>query len=247
MQNLRYPDLREPYAGALREAVQFTLAQTQPAGIIAAGSILRGKPDATSDIDLYVVHQQPWRQRVQKWFNGVPCEIFINPPAAIESYFDEELAAARPITAHMLATGFVVLNADPIIDVLILRARNLLAQPPRSNNLQLMMARYTAATQFEDALDVAGRDIAAAGMILCKAVSSAIAYCFVVHNQMIPREKDLLAELAVIDPKAAAAAQQCFSSGQWQERVASAGVVMDRIIGARGFFEWESAREFISH
>lgn len=243
MTSLNFPNLREPYAPALREAVQFVLSQTQPAGIIAAGSILRGKPDASSDIDLYVIHQQPWRQRLQKWFNGVPCEIFINPPAMVENYFDEEQACARPITAHMFATGFVVLNADPIIDVLILRAKNLLAQPPRSNNLQLMMARYTAATQFEDALDVAGRDIATANMILTKAVTSALAYFFLARNRMIPRDKDLLGELAVLDPKTAAVAQQFFSSAQWQERVASAGVVMDRIIGARGFFEWESARE----
>ena len=245
MPTLNFPDLKEPYAGALREAVQFVLSQVMPAGIIAAGSILRGKPDATSDLDIYVVHQQPWRQRVQKWFNAVPCEIFINPPAMIERYFDAEQADARPMTAHMFASGFVVLNADPIIDVLILRAKNLLAQPPRSNNLQLMMARYTAATQFEDAMDVAGRDIAAANMILGKAIASALAYFFVARNRMIPRDKDLLAELAALDLKTAAAAQQFFSSAQWQERVASAGVVMDRIIGARGFFEWESAREGI--
>ena len=246
MQDLRYPDLREPYAGALREAVQFVLSQTQPAGIIAAGSILRGRPDATSDIDLYVVHPQQWRQRVQKWFNGVPCEIFINPPAAIESYFDEEQAGARPITAHMLATGFVMLNADPIVDVLILRAKHLLGQPPRSNNLRLMMARYTAATQFEDAMDIAGRDIAAANMILCKAVSATLEYFFLARNRMIPRDKDMLTELAALEPKTAAVAQQFFSSGQWEERVVTAGMLLDRIIGARGFFEWESAREVMT-
>jgi hypothetical protein len=246
MQDLRYPDLREPYATALREAVQFVLSQTQSAGLIAAGSILRGRPDKSSDIDLYVIHLQPWRQRLQKWFNGVPCEIFINPPAAIESYFDEEQAGAQPITAHMLSTGFVMLDADPIVDLLIQRARNKLAQPPLSTNLRLMMARYTAATQFEDAMDVAGRDISTANMILCKAVSSALEYFFLARNRMIPRDKDLLAELAGVEPKTAAVAQQFFSSGQWEERVATAGMLMDRIIGARGFFEWESAREMLT-
>ncbi len=243
MQTLRFPELREPYAAALREAVQFVLSRVTPAGIIAAGSIIRGRPDASSDIDLYVIHQQPWRQRVQKWFNGVPCEIFMNPPAMIEDYFDEEQASGRPITAHMLATGFVMLNDDPIVDLLIMRASNLLAQPPRSNNNRLMMARYTTATQYEDAMDVAGRDIATANMLLCKSVTSALEYFFLVRNRNIPREKDLLAELAALEPKTAAAAQQFFSSGQWEERVAAAGLIADRIIGARGFFEWESPRE----
>jgi hypothetical protein len=245
MQEIRYPDLKEPFATALREAVQFVLSQVAPAGLIAAGSILRGKPDKSSDLDIYVIHQGDWRQRMQKWFNGVPCEIFINPPAAIESYFDEEQAGARPMTAHMLGTGFVLLNADPIVDLLIQRARNKLAQPPLSNNLRLMMARYNAAMQFEDAMDVAGRDISTANMILCKSVSSALEYFFLARSRMMPRDKDLLAELAAIEPKTAAMAQQFFSSGQWEERVATAGMLMDRIIGARGFFEWESARETV--
>ncbi len=245
MQEIRYPDLKEPFATALREAVQFVLSQVAPAGLIAAGSILRGKPDKSSDLDIYVIHQGDWRQRMQKWFNGVPCEIFINPPAAIESYFDEEQAGARPMTAHMLGTGFVLLNADPIVDLLIQRARNKLAQPPLSNNLRLMMARYNAAMQFEDAMDVAGRDISTANMILCKSVSSALEYFFLARSRMMPRDKDLLAELAAIEPKTAAMAQQFFSSGQWEERVATAGMLMDRIIGARGFFEWESTRETV--
>jgi hypothetical protein len=245
MQEMRYPDLKEPYATALREAVQFVLSQVAPAGIIVAGSILRGKPDKSSDLDIYVIHQGNWRQRVQKWYAGVPCELFINPPAAIESYFDEEQAAARPITAHMLSTGFVMLNADPVVDLLIQRARNKLAQPPRSNNFQLMMSRYTAATQFEDAMDVAGRDISTANMILCKSVRSALEYFFLARNRLIPRDKDLIAELAALEPKTAAIAQQFFSSGQWEERVTTAGMLLDRIIGARGFFEWESAREML--
>ena len=69
---------------------------------------------------------------------------------------------------------------------------------------------------------------------------------FLVRNRMIPRQKDILAELAALDPKTGAAAQQFFSSGQWEERVATASLVVDRIIGARGFFEWEGAREQVT-
>ena len=55
-----------------------------------------------------MIHRGSFRQRVQKFFSGVPAEIFVNPPSGIEKYFTEEHAVRRPLTAHMLATGFVV-------------------------------------------------------------------------------------------------------------------------------------------
>ncbi len=70
-------------------------------GIIVAGTHISGNPDPTSDLDIYVIHAHPQRQRIQKRFKGVPAEIFVNPPAAIRRYFAEEVR--RPSTAHMLA------------------------------------------------------------------------------------------------------------------------------------------------
>ncbi len=70
--------LAEPYALALQQALAFCHERTDPFGIVASGSIVRGTGDANSDLDIYVLHAHPWRQRVQRCFNGVPCEIFIN-------------------------------------------------------------------------------------------------------------------------------------------------------------------------
>ena len=64
---------------ALRDAVSFVLGSFKAVGIIASGTIVRGNPDATSDIDLWVIHLEPNRQRIQKFFNSVPVEIFVNP------------------------------------------------------------------------------------------------------------------------------------------------------------------------
>lgn len=82
-----WPDLSEPYSLALQQAVEFIAARFDPLGIIACGSILRGMPDPSSDLDMYVIHHRPLRQRIQKTFNSVPSEIFVNPPAEIERYF----------------------------------------------------------------------------------------------------------------------------------------------------------------
>jgi predicted nucleotidyltransferase len=109
----RWPALSEPYASALREAVEWVSGRFDVVGIIAAGSIVRGRPDASSDLDLYVIHLPLVRQRIQRFFSGVPAEIFVNPPQAIRRYFAAEHREARPITAHMLGTGATVLVRDP--------------------------------------------------------------------------------------------------------------------------------------
>src|SRR5690554_91324 len=111
--SLQWPDLDKPYNQALREAVAFILGRFEVWGIIASGSIVDGRGDPGSDLEIYVVHAQPLRQRVQRWFNGVRAEIFVNPPAAIRRYFEEE--RDRPSTAAMLATGKIVLDRHPVV------------------------------------------------------------------------------------------------------------------------------------
>ena len=72
----RWPELPARYAEALRGAVRFILerfADTQ--GIIVSGTILRGNPAPSSDLDIYVIRQKSQRQRIQKFFRQVcpPC------------------------------------------------------------------------------------------------------------------------------------------------------------------------------
>ena len=102
--------LTDPYDIALREAVEFTFHASKCPGIFACGSVIRGERDALSDIDLYVVNADPFRQRFQRRFDGIPAEIFVNPAHQIRAYFADEHAAGRPCTAHMLSTGHVVLS-----------------------------------------------------------------------------------------------------------------------------------------
>ena len=82
-----WPDLPERFDMALRELVSFVLARFNVAGIVAAGSIVRGTPDPTSDFDIYVVNREPIKQRLQRFSRGVPTEIFVNPPSTIRGYF----------------------------------------------------------------------------------------------------------------------------------------------------------------
>ncbi len=241
----QWPNLPEPYNRALREAVAYILTRFEPVGLIAAGSILRGTPDATSDLDIYVIHLAPFRQRVQKYFCGVPAEIFVNPPAAIEKYFESEQAASRPLTAHMLATGHVLLAADPVVDQLCTRAAALLTQTPPVTVAQFTFSRYMSATLYEDATDMVQRDPATANMLLSQAVVAMLQYFFLARRSFLPRSKGLFEHMTAVDPALAQAGRDFFLAGSLDERLEWAAQIADRTIGTRGFFEWESAPEAV--
>lgn len=238
-----WPPLGPPYDQALQAAVRFILAHFEVSGILVSGTILRGNPGLTSDLDLCVVHTRPQRQRLQRFFNGVPAEIFVNPLARIEAYMHEEKTEGRPITAHMWATGFVILDRDPAISGLRQRARAYLAMKPDYPASHLAASRYLAATLYEDARDIAGSDPANAALILAESVHKMLHYCFYCLNEYVPREKDLLGALAKVDPSLAGLARQFYSDPPFERRLALAAEIASRTIATQGFFEWESPLE----
>jgi predicted nucleotidyltransferase len=193
----KWPTLPERYSSALKAAVAFILKEyPKTIGIIATGTIIRGTPDPSSDLDLYVIHEDDYRQRVQAFFNSVPAEIFINAPEVIEKYLQEETDEGTPITAHMLGTGVLVAAADPIVKILVQKAKvELLKQSPLPKNL--IWRRYELATLFEDATDLSHKDVATSRMILSLVVERMLLYYFTKEGKAQPRLKDLLKELRV--------------------------------------------------
>lgn len=239
-----YPALAEPYDSALREAVRYSLERYDDViGIVAAGSILRGQGHAASDLDLYVIRTRPQRQRVQRWFHGVPAEIFVNPPQQVERYFASEFRASRPVTAHMLARGEVVLALDPVVERLRTQAEDELQRAPVPSDADLCGERYLAALELEDALDILDEDPAGGTMILGGAVHKMLRYAFRRAGRPLPRDKDLLPALETLDVALADRARRFYLAREAGERRALAEQIADRTLGVRGFFEWESDPE----
>ncbi len=244
--NCSWPDMQEPYLGALKAATTHVLS-TFPttAGVIAAGTIVRGVANRLSDIDLYVIHHACFRQRIQKYFNDVPFEIFVNPPDMVRKYFKEEIVSGRLITAHMLATGFVILQADSAVSDLRQEAETIL-HSDREKPGDLTFPRYITASILEDALDVSDSDPATARFILNHAVEQMVWHVFNKAGRFLPRMKDVLKELKVLDEELGQLADKYYSEGSLHEQLDLAGQLADRIIEARGFFEWESDPEELS-
>lgn len=252
-----WPPLPAPYAAALRGAVAATLARFDPAdggtgavlGVVATGTVVRAAlgagppPHAASDLDVYVIHGAPFRQRVQAWHAGVPCETFVNPPWAVRRYFADEHAEARPVTAHMLASGHVVLARGPVLAELRAEAAAWLARPNVPAPAEVTALRYASATLLEDATDLldAAPPATAAGLLLLgRAVDAMLELRCRTAYGTVPRGKDLLARAADADPALGAAARVVFSAAPLAERRAAAERCADLALGARGFFAWDS-------
>jgi len=243
MEPVKDQHLEEPCASALRECVTWVRERYDVLGLIAAGTIIAGDPDPASDLDIYVIHSAPTRQRIQRLFNGLPCEIFVNPPGMIRKYFQWEYDERRPSTAHMVATGRVIVDADPIVGELVAEAREWLEKKPNVTAKLLNDLKYGAATLLEDAVDLERRDPAAAAWTYARTVEAILDYVFSRKGVFIPRPKELFRRAKELDEDIGTLAARVVTVSDSDRRREAAFALADRTIGVYGFYEWESEPE----
>jgi hypothetical protein len=240
MPDLNFPPLAEPYLTALEEATNYILERFQLVlGIIVAGSILRGQGDERSDLDTFVIFEGDYRQRVQKLFNGVRFEIFANPPRRVPLYFAEEQNDGEPSTAHMIATGHILLNRSPLIETIRQQAQEMLQNPPNYSASFLTMQRYFAADAFENALDLRQRDPAMGLTLIGASLPAMLKYHFQKQGKFVPRHKELLETVRQDMPELAILVES-FWQAEGDTRFEIACQIADLTLGTQGFFEWET-------
>ena len=234
--------LEDRHRSALEQALAWLPEVITPVGILVSGSILRGNPHPASDLDIVVLHDAPWRRRVQRWFNGTPVEVFFNSEAWLRHSLKKETAQGRPVMAHMLATGATLLDTEDRLSALRKEALTVLERGPGFSPDALLRDRYAAATQVEDALDFRDEDTADARQVRALAVAALVRHAFLKRNQFLPRPKERLQVLAQSQPELAsrlsAALQLPHSEALTALREAS-----ESLIGGAGFFEWDSGPE----
>jgi nucleotidyltransferase-like protein len=231
-----------PFDQAVTEMLAHVRAAFAPRGIVIAGSIVRGEAGPTSDLDVVVVHDEPWRLREQRRFAGVPAELFVNPPFQIRKYFASEHADGHPSMAHMLATGEPIAPVDPIVDELIRDARDWLARPVATTAAKLESLRYGAVDQLDNARDVIDADPAAAQLFLGETVAVIIRYVFWRAGRFQPRRKVAVAALDALDPAAAALVRR-WAAASPRDGLAIVESLARHALGADTFFAWSSDRE----
>ena len=243
--NCQWPTLAVPYQEALHTAVAYILERFSVLGIIASGSIIRGNPGPTSDFDLYVIHAQPQRQRLQRRFHGVPAEIFINPPHTIRSYFASEQAEGRPCTAHMLVTGFPVLALDPVVGELQAEAQTWLQKTPNRSGQSLLWRRYGIVDLLDNARDLLDSDPECAARFLHQAVEGLLEYAFLSRGLFLPRLKEFIGKLDELDPAFAQLTRAYYQAPHVETQMQVAETLASRLLGVTEFFEWESELETV--
>lgn len=247
LEKCTFPVLEEKYSLALREIIQFVEKRFSPIlGMIAAGSIMRGQGDQYSDIDFYLIIEGNYRQLIHKYFNGVPVQIFVNPPQRIEKYLADEprRVDGGPSTAHMFATGFIVYDNDPCIEQYREQAKTILANEAQHSVGALEHLRYSAADLIENMLDVQDRDPDMAIILFNMALTHMLRYYFFKQKRYVPRVKDTMAVLRKENPQLAQLIHNTLiASGK--ERFKLALKIADMIIETRGLFEYEWEKEIL--
>ncbi len=236
--------MNDHYKIALEQALAWIKENHEPVGVIVSGSIIRGNPNANSDFDIYVIHEKNFRQRIQKYFNGVPCEIFLNSPAHIHSYLEAELKNNRPCTAHMLATGVVYLGeSNTNILSLIEKAKQYQYKTTELTEQQVIAYKYGIATLFEDATDLLETDEILTEHILNKLIIDIIDFTFRKEQKTLPRIKERLNELAVINPVLAGLITNYYTNTIAKQKYIIAKQIMELLDIPQGFFEWTSTQD----
>jgi predicted nucleotidyltransferase len=245
MAQVTLPPLSDRYRAALAAAVEYIFGRWSPSGVLVSGSIVRGNPGPESDFDIFVLHGEAVRQRVQRRFGGVPAELFVNPPGRVRRYFEEEArdGSGRPVAAHMFATGVAIYDPEGVVAALQDQARTTLAAGPAVKEALLTWKRYTVATTLEDALDIAETEPEMCAALLSAAVLDAARYRFWAAGRWQPRVKELFGELAALDPTLVELVRRFQRAGAPSERIELARAVALASVGEVGFFEWESDAE----
>jgi hypothetical protein len=226
---------------ALRKALAFVFEIVEPIGVVATGSIIRGNPNPASDLDIVILHGEPWRRRIQRFFNDTPTELFFNPEEWLSHDIRQEAAHGRPVMAHMLATGVILLDTGEQMSALVEQSRATLLRGPRPSAEALLRECYAAACLVEDALDLDEADALDRAQHFASAVQALVRHDYLRRNLFLPRPKERLRLLQIDQPELYALLEIAHFSA-FPEASEALRKAARLVLGTTGFFEWDSGK-----
>ncbi|HWI53577.1 MAG TPA: hypothetical protein VNT01_15675 [Symbiobacteriaceae bacterium] len=148
----------ERYRRALGAALAEITSDPEVIGVLFTGSVQQGRPQATSDLDFYVVTHKDHYWRDTRIYLGVKAELFINNVASMRWRITrpEEIAAAAGF-----ATGEILLDrTGEVAELQALARQRWGAGPPALIDEQTALWRYALNDMVEDLHDVADAPVA---------------------------------------------------------------------------------------
>jgi hypothetical protein len=236
-------DIPDRYLHALETVLAEIETETEPVGILLTGSVIHGNAAATSDLDVAILHDQPWRQRVQRVVESVPVECFINSHAWWMRTLDSEAAGGRSPAAHFLARGVIWRDDEGRMRELQRTAQRYVDAGPQISEQILVALRYAAVSTLEDGTDIVTIDAARARWLLYDAIDKALRYHYMRNRTWIPREKDLFQDVDERWPGLGAFVREAFNSGSVVALSNMATEVVRTCTGGTRFFDWSSSRQ----
>lgn len=177
-------------------------------GLLVSGSFAYGEPMATSDIDLHVVIDEPWRQRRNLVIDGVDVELFINPAPKLSS----EIMEAGS-TTEMFARGTIVFDPRGVVSRLVSEAKNV-SELPRPIPLgdELERVRYMATDTVKDAFDLLDAQDEGFEVALYNALDWTIDAYYKLAGRRKPKPKYLLRDIRSREPALADAIHRVYDT-----------------------------------
>ncbi len=216
-------------------------------GVLATGSRVRGQGDASSDIDLHVIIDQPRRQRRNIVVNGVEVEMFINPPFQIARYFAHDRMSGRGVDQHMWSTGRAVYDPQGVVALLHAEAQRQWDAGPPPIDGNAWQVRYPPPDTLRDIGDVIGRDEAQAQVMIGVLLGELISLHYRLQRRWRVKGKRVLADLQTWDATATDLVRQT-CQGTVAERFAAIEQFMQHVLAPVGGpqpLEWRSNWEDI--
>lgn len=239
----KFPEIDTKYDKALKEAVRYILKKFSVQGIIVTGSIIRGNNHQSSDLNIFVVNNRYERQRIQKYFNNVPCEIFISTPTIIKKEIEDGCLDGNCTTADMFGTGFTIYDQNQLVYKLKNKSKDVIIRGPITNKIPMQSLKYKIADQYENAVDISESDPYMTLILLSDVIIKAIKYKFRESGKWEPRHKEFMKELEKFDYDLYNQLKLFYDSNDFNDRFKIAEKIIDSTIKTHGFFEWESEVE----
>jgi hypothetical protein len=189
------------HAEAWAEALRSLLDEfgTDLLSLIVGGSVGRGVSHATSDLDLFVLIKHPWSQRRRRMIGQIEIDLFIDPPARIQSLIESR---GNPVIIENYATGWIAWDPETVAAPLARKAARIHAEARNELSAEAALSLRVRARDFLHAVESAiegGNKDSAQYLLSCLVVHCASAY-YEVNRLWISTPKARMANLASRDP-----------------------------------------------